>query len=114
MWDGMDKISIDDLMALQDSGDRRLFVRWSRGPELDSAASRDYANGGEHAGLSAVWIDYWERAIMVSRLKEYEFLRIKDSAIAAYIYEADEIDKDSDGYSSIPCGSKCLGQWIEE
>ena len=110
----MDKISTDQIMTIQDAGNRKLFVRWSRGPEFDASPSRDYANGGEHAGLSAVWIDFWERAIMVRRLKEYGFLRIKDSAIAAYIYEADEIGKDSDGYSSIPVDSKCIGQWIEE
>jgi hypothetical protein len=109
----MDRITTDQIMALQDAGTRNLFIRWSRGPEFDKSPSRDYANGGAHAGLSAVWIDYWERDIMVRRLKEYEFSRIKDSLIRAYIYQADEIGKDSDGYSSIPCGSRCLGQWAE-
>lgn len=110
----MDKITTDEIMALQDSGIRNLYVRWSRGPEYDTSASRDYTNGGQHTGLSAVWIDYWERAIMVRRLKEYQFLRIKDANIDAYIYQAEEIGKDSDGYSSIAIGPKCLGKWVEE
>jgi hypothetical protein len=110
----MDKLSTDQIMALQDAGNRKLYVRWSRGPEFDARPSRDYANGGEHSGLSAVWIDYWERAILVSRLKEYEFLRIKDVEIAAYIYQAEELGKDSDGYASIPVGSRCIGRWVEE
>jgi len=110
----MDKVTTDQIMAMQDDGIRNLYVRWSRGPEYDTKPSRDYSNGGAHAGLSAVWIDYWEREIMVRRLKEYEFLRIKDAGINAYIYQAEEIGKDSDGYSSIPVGSKCVGQWVEE
>lgn len=110
----MKEITTDQIMAMQDAGIRNLYVRWSRGPEYDTKPSRDYANGGSHAGLSAVWIDYWERAIMVRRIKEYEFLRMKDPMISAYIYQADEIGKDSDGYSSIPVGSKCIGKWVEE
>ena len=110
----MDKVTTNQIMAMQDDGIRNLYVRWSRGPEYDTKPSCDYANGGQHAGLSAVWIDYWEREIMVRRMKEYEFLRIKDAGICAYIYQAEEIGKDSDGYSSIPVGSKCLGKWVEE
>jgi hypothetical protein len=110
----MNKLTTDQIMALQDSGIRNLYVRWSRGPKYDTKPSRDYSNGGAHAGLSAVWIDYWERDYMVRRLKEYQFLRLKDLLIDAYIYQAEEIGKDSDGYSSIPVGSKCLGKWIEE
>jgi len=103
------QITINQIMVMQDSGIRNLFVRWSRGPKFDNKPSKDYANGSNHAGLSAVWIDYWEQDIMIRRLKEYEFLRIKDSSINAYIYQAEEIGKDSDGYSSIPVGSKCIG-----
>lgn len=110
----MSTITTDQIMAMQDAGTRNLYVRWSRGPEYDTKPSCDYANGGVHAGLSAVWIDYWEREIMVRRLKEYEFLRIKDAEICAYIYQGDEIAKDSDGYSSIPVGSRCIGKWAEE
>lgn len=110
----MTMITTDQIMALQDSGIKNIYVRWSRGPEFDVNPSRDYVSGQTHSGLSAVFIDYWERAIMVRRMKEYEFLRLKDSLINAYIYQASEIAKDSDGYSSIEIGSKCLGQWIEE
>jgi len=106
----MDKITTDQIMALQDSGTRNIFVRWSRGPKFDTNPSRDYVSGRQHAGLSAVWIDYWDRPTMVRRLREYEFLRIKDAEIAPYIYQADEIGKDSDGYSSIT-NTRCLGVW---
>lgn len=111
----MDKqITTSEIMALQDAGIRNLYVRWSRGPECDTVPSRDYVNGGSHVGLSAVLIDFWERDIMVRRIKEYEFLRIKDTGIEAYVYQADPIGIDSDGYASLPIGSKCLGQWVEE
>lgn len=110
----MNKLTTDQIMALQDSGTRNIYIRWSRGPKYDNKPSRDQLTGNTHAGLSAVWIDYWERDYMVRRLKEYQFLRIKDLLIDAYIYQAEEIGKDSDGYSSIPVGSKCLGKWIEE
>ena len=110
----MNQITTDDIMTLQDKGIRNLYVRWSRGPEFDTEPSRDYANGGSHAGLSAVWIDYWERPIMVRRMKEYEFLRMKDVDICAYVYQGEEIGKDSDGYSSISVGAKCVGKWVEE
>ena len=107
-------MTTDQIMALQDSGVRNLYVRWSRGPTYDTKPSRDYASGAEHAGLSAVWIDYWERDVMVRRLMEYQYLRIKDDQIRPYIYQADEISRDSDGYSSIPVGATCLGEWEPE
>jgi hypothetical protein len=107
----MIKITTSEIMKLQDEGTCNLYVRWSRGPRYDTKASRDYANGGHHVGLSAVWIDYWERDVLERRLREYEFLRIKDSKIKAYIYQADEIGRDSDNAPSITVGSKCLGEW---
>lgn len=110
----MTMITTDQIMSIQDSGTRNLYVRWSRGPEFDKNASCDYVSGKLHAGLSAVWVDYWEREIMVKRMKEYEFLRIKDSKINAYIYQGSEVGKDSDGEPSIALDAVCLGQWVEE
>ena len=110
----MNQITTDNIMKLQDEGVRNLYVRWSRGPEFDTEPSRDYVRWTGQAGLSAVWIDYWERPIMIKRLKEYEFLRIKDATIGAYIYQAEKTGEDWDGYPSINAGSKCLGKWVEE
>ena len=110
----MKKLTTDQIMEMQDAGIRDLFIRWSRGPKYDTRPSHDFVSGRTHAGLSCVWIDYWEREIMVRRLGEYGFVRINDPARKGYIYRGTEIGKDSDGYSSIAVGSECIGEWVEE
>lgn len=107
-------LSTDDIMELQDNGYKdNLFIRWSRGPRYDNNSSKDYASGIIHAGLSAVKIGYWEKDYLIKRLKEYEFLRIKDPNIAPYIYTGDIVGTDSDGYQSID-NVVCLGRWLQE
>lgn len=90
---------------IAEQSDGRAFVRWSRGPALDrkQGKSRDYANGGAHAGLSASQIDCsdWSDAKLARRVKEYRFLRLKDERINAYLYIGEIVGEDSDGYESI-------------
>lgn len=81
------------------------FIRWSRGPAKDrkQGMSRDYASGGRHIGLSASQIDCadWSDAKLARRVREYRFLRMKDSAINCYLYIGRRLGADSDGYESI-------------
>lgn len=107
-------ITTDEIMKLQDEGIRNLFIRWSRGPKFDKTPSRDYVSGKMHEGVSAVPIDFWEKPIMNRRLKEYEFLRIKDPKIAPYIYKGTPVGVDSDGYALLPIGSEVIGKWVRE
>jgi len=101
----------DETDALGES----IFVRWSRGPKFDTKPSRDYLSGAVHAGLSSVKIGAWADEYMERRLKEYRFLQMKDSKIKAYIYKAEEIGFDSDGYELIDVESiECLGIWNEK
>ena len=107
-------LSVYDIIAMQDAGET-LFVRWSRGPQYDTKPSRDYANGGQHAGVSAVELGYWDEAYMSRRLKEYRFLRIKDSELMGYIYKGAVVGTDSDGYQSLAVESlECVGVWDEQ
>jgi len=109
----MERLSAQQIMAMQDSG-ANLFVRWSRGPHFDRNPSRDYVNGGAHAGLSAVQLGQWDEPYMIRRLNEYRFLQMKDARIAPYIYTGEVIGHDSDGYELISVSSaKCLGRWSE-
>lgn len=98
--------TIKALKKLISDDSKTLYVRWSRGFRFDSkqGESRDYQNGGCHAGLSAVeinsdWVedDKW----MARRMTEYLFLRMKDGAINCHIYSGVEVGKDSDSYESI-------------
>jgi hypothetical protein len=110
----MNQLSATEIMSLQDTG-KTLFVRWSRGPEYDTKPSRDYANGGKHAGLSCVQLGMWDESYMIRRLDEYRFLQMKDAKIAPYVYIGEVIGLDSDGYESIDCSTaKCIGIWNEK
>ena len=101
---------INTVKALKNliSSNTKLYVRWSRGYSFDKKqnVSRDYQNGGTHAGLSAVEVNpYWgldgNEKWMAERVTEYLFLRMKDGAINCHIYTGNEVGKDSDGYESI-------------
>jgi hypothetical protein len=109
----MIRLSAKEIMDKQDAG-ITLFIRWSRGPEYDKQASRDYINGGAHAGLSAVQLGMWDEPYMIRRLNEYRFLQMKDAEIKPYIYTGDVVGLDSDGYESVNVESAvCVGIWNE-
>ena len=111
----MKKMTTDQIEKIWDevneNGDS-IFVRWSRGPKFDTKPSRDYQSGAVHSGLSSVKIGAWEGEYLERRLREYRFLQMKDEKIRAYIYKAEEIGLDSDGYELIDVKSiECLGVW---
>lgn len=104
--------TIDALRQILDQYPDRVFVRWSRGPAMDRrrGVSRDYLNGGVHAGLSAVRVerDWLERPqYLARRLREYGFLRIKDGQIRPWLMVGELVGRDSDGYDSIRIAGDC-------
>ncbi|HVJ68863.1 MAG TPA: DUF6098 family protein [Caulifigura sp.] len=109
----------EEIQALLVANPGRVFVRWSRGPAMDrkQGQSRDYQSGGSHSGLSAVQIDEdWfgytrehqpNEWYLRRRLREYGFLRMKDSKIRCWIMVGQIVGKDSDGYESIEITGEC-------
>lgn len=99
----MEISSIEDLQRFVASNES-VFVRWSRGPELDSkmSGSRDGVSGEIHAGLSAVPLDpEMSKSELAKYVKEYGFLRMKDREISPYVFRGVRIGTDSDGYALI-------------
>jgi hypothetical protein len=92
-----------------------IYIRWSRGKGYDNRPSRDYANGGQHTGLSASKIGNWGGEYLLRRLTEYRFLRIKDNKIRGYLVTGKQVGLDSDGYELIDVNSidyiAKLGDW---
>lgn len=83
----------------------KIYVRWSANEASDlakGAASRDYLNGGLHAGLSAIPITGdMHPSDIAKRIAEYSFLRMQNKKSMPRIYLADKVGVDSDGYDSI-------------
>jgi len=103
---------IEKIWDETDVNGESIFVRWSRGPRFDTKPSKDYQSGAIHSGLSSVKIGPWADEYLERRLKEYRFLQMKDPKIKAYIYKAQEIGLDSDGYELIDVATiECLGVW---
>jgi hypothetical protein len=73
--------------------------------------SRDFVAGSTHAGVSAVEIGNWGDEYLKRRLREYDFLRMKDPKIRPYLYSGKQIGIDSDGYALLdPSTIKEIGQ----
>jgi hypothetical protein len=90
----------------------KIYARWSSSEAHDLAPgsiSRDYANGGQHYGLSAVPIDSTTHPVDIAkRLAEYNFLRMNDKSVYPRIYTGKSVGVDSDGYDSITGVTKAL------
>lgn len=84
---------------------RPIFARWSRGPDFDmkpGAVSKDYVSGASHDGLSAISVSPdASPSQMLRELRDYSFLRAKDSKIRPHIYAGEQVGRDSDGAPSI-------------
>jgi hypothetical protein len=80
-----------------------LFIRWSRGPELDAkmTGSLDQASGTRHNGLSTQAVRADNPELLARMLPEYAFLRRKDSKIYGWILSGKQNGIDSDGAPTI-------------
>jgi len=108
--------SFDQIIAL--AKERNLYVRWSRGPELDKRQrySRDHASGNLHRGLSCQRIDPREqsRKLIALMLVEYRYLRTKDSRIRGWVFTGTSVGRDSDNAPLVDAESiKTIG-WLSE
>ena len=93
--------TFNDLMNI--AKDKELYIRWSRGPELDKLQkySLDQVSGIRHSGLSSqrVYGDDPSKAAMM--VQEYSMLRRKDPKIYGYVFTAERVGTDSDGAPTI-------------
>lgn len=80
-----------------------LYIRWSRGPELDRKMGRslDQVSGRRHNGLSAQNVHADDPELLARMLQEYMFLRRKDSRIYCWILAGERNGTDSDGAPTI-------------
>jgi hypothetical protein len=80
-----------------------LYVRWSRGPEMDKKQGRslDQVSGSYHNGLSAQNIRGENPELLAQMLPEYRFLKRKDRKIFCWIFAAVRNGSDSDGCPTI-------------
>lgn len=93
--------SFSEIMEL--AQDAPLYVRWSRGPEMDSkqGTSRDYVSGGRHSGLSCQQIPADRPELAAQMLVEYIFLRRKDAKIYGWVFRATQNGTDSDNAPTV-------------
>jgi len=83
--------------------DRKLYIRWSRGPAMDRKQGRslDQVTGSYHSGLSAQAVRADDPELLAMMLQEYRFLRRKDARIYCWIFEGAQNGTDSDGAPTI-------------
>lgn len=98
--------SLDELVALVESADTELYVRWSRGPAADLAepASRDGLTGVPLPGLSANplhvepwWGDRSLRLWLARRLYDYRHLRdLRGPGVRAWVLTGEQVGRGPD------------------
>ena len=100
-----------DLLAIVEDLHNRgetVYVRWSRGPEMESAASVNYVTGQTEAGLSALaingqdqgkreWYEAYPERWVAMQIRSYGFLRIKDSELRPWICTGTLVGLGGDG-----------------
>ena len=86
----------------EDEG-KKLYIRWSRGPELDKrqGASMDYTNYSRHNGLSAQPVRHDDPELLARMIPEYRFLRRKDAKIYCWIFAGEQNGVDTDNAPTI-------------
>lgn len=93
--------SIDQIIKA--AQDRKLYIRWSRGPALDrrQGQSFDQVSGSYHSGLSAQAVRTDRLDMLAMMLQEYSFLRRKDARIYCWIFAGEQNGVDSDNAPTI-------------
>lgn len=97
-------ITVNDLQTIIEMGRQQtLYIRWSRGPELDKKQgySLDYTNHSRHNGLSAQNVRADQPELLAQMLVEYGFLRRKDAKIYCWIFAGVRNGTDSDNAPTI-------------
>jgi len=95
---------INSLTQIIEAGKRQtLFIRWSRGPELDKRQGRslDYSNHTSHNGLSAQPVRADNPKLLAQMLVEYAYLCRKDHKIYCWIFSAERNGTDSDNAPTV-------------
>ncbi len=105
-------VSLDELARMVEENDR-LFVRWSRGPEVDLERKRslDDLTETELPGLSANSLaveDWWEdrpvRLWVARRLYDYLHMRERrGSDVRPWILEGEEVARGPDNEPLVEC-----------
>jgi Family of unknown function (DUF6098) len=113
--------SLDEVADLVE-GDGRLFVRWSKGPEVDVPAhqSRDELTDTELPGLSANplaveewWGDRPLRLWVARRLYDYLHLRDRQGpGVRPWVLEGEEVGRGPDNEPLVVCRRPVA--WIDE
>lgn len=113
--------TLDELAELVQSG-RSLYVRWSRGPEVDTDAesSTDQLTGVPMPGLSANPLmveDWWEgrplRTWVARRLYDYRHLRERrDGDVRPWVLEGREVSRGPDNEPLVECREPVA--WLDE
>lgn len=103
-------------------GGRDLYIRWSRGPDVDAGStSRDALTGVELPGLSANplrveawWGDRSLRLWVARRLYDYEHLRCRQQEpnVEAWLLRGHELARGPDNEPLVQC-EQALG-WVAE
>jgi len=105
--------SLDELAALMEGRRPDLYIRWSRGPEvdLDRQASRDELTNVELPGLSANalavepwWGDRSRRLWVARRLYDYRHLRVRRGpGVRPWVFVGDELARGPDNEPLVRC-----------
>jgi len=84
-----------------------VYVRWSRGPEMDKAQgkSKDKISGQFHNGLSCQKVHADRPELAAQMVVEYQFLRRKDSKIYGWVFTGAENGTDSDNAPTVNADS---------
>lgn len=111
---------LDDLMPLIDDS-RSLFVRWSRGPDVDlETTSRDELTGVPLPGLSASPLaveEWWEdrplRMWLARRLYDYRHLREqRGPGVRPWVLAGHEVGRGPDNEPLVACEEPVA--WLDD